>query len=1142
MRVIELLASRIPDDAFHWGYMGGEIMSRAWKKWSALCVYVLMAAGCDTQLEAMEEGMVEEEAAVGPASVELESNTIQVRYRFTNPEGSPVLALMNGFAQRYGVVTATSTAPKGYSARADIAVARGASPLSTELSVEAGAGGEAGVTYTVNGLWSHHSEGRDGYYAVYNFQPVTGVQVRPRSQQPQPTLVDVGECAGAVRFVFGTDETCAVPLDVPVNFGGRQLPVQSNGVLAFFREGSGGTSKLLYSVGGGYSYERNVTWSVGCDEVITVCTAVPPVPPVGAVTGPWDVMGEEPVRERFIPFHAGPEENRRDEYSTANLKAPVSDPAKWWRVKDLVAGDYRAYGRGFIRRGRELTWFQTNTLSPVTVVAGQTTAVSRMVDGQARYPYVMRPAFMEGSVRLTDPYVPANPGSSSSLQGLFFEADVDNNRDGIADFPYFNNYMNNSTPRLSTSLAATSGNAFTYTSFPGAFNSTTGEFSSGYEQPLLNTYDEPLAWLQDYLQLGFWSFGPKTILRPTDADYDPVKLRYGWLRLWQRHTRQPLVPGQRRRLDHEYCFNEVQLQYTSPEASFYNPHVSVSGGFKGTDWRKLAVDYTASGKSYGVPAVWGVPEAEARGYAQQSGSIRFALPQGSYTLTPGARLVNADGTTNDATFQPISLTVGCGQRVKLVPPLTVVLNPQPECAAGPQAEMTGRVRSSPAEVDRVWYQVEGGPEVEVCRNCGVDPSFAFTVPLRACGNTVKVYAYTAGMPEAATGQQQLIWDDPADGPSCPGTTCVNKPPVARCGNAQVSADIACRGHASVDAGSYDPEGERLECEQTPGGPYALGRQRVTLTCRDAQGLTASCEAAVTVVDERAPELVCPAREVVECVEGQGVASYAPVASDACSGASITCTPASGTSFPLGSTGVACTAVDAAGNRASCAFPVQVVDTRAPSVSCPPPMTAECTGEGGTRVVLGNATASDTCTEAAVSGPSEGTYPVGETQVRYTARDNSGNEAQCTTTVMVLDRAAPEVTVRGLEGSWPPNHQYRTVSLEECGIKVRDVCAGTQVGVESAFITCVTSDEAEDGPGDGHTGADVVLVDERTVKLRAERSGTGDGRVYRIHFRVRDAAGNETAAVCNAAVPHDRRGGAPGVDNGEAWRVCQSGEG
>jgi hypothetical protein len=41
---------------------------------------------------------------------------------------------------------------------------------------------------------------------------------------------------------------------------------------------------------------------------------------------------------------------------------------------------------------------------------------------------------------------------------------------------------------------------------------------------------------------------------------------------------------------------------------------------------------------------------------------------------------------------------------------------------------------------------------------------------------------------------------------------------------------------------------------------------------------------------------------------------------------VTCAPASGSIFPLGTTTVACTATDAAGNMASASFRVTVVDT------------------------------------------------------------------------------------------------------------------------------------------------------------------------------------------------------------------------
>ncbi len=66
-----------------------------------------------------------------------------------------------------------------------------------------------------------------------------------------------------------------------------------------------------------------------------------------------------------------------------------------------------------------------------------------------------------------------------------------------------------------------------------------------------------------------------------------------------------------------------------------------------------------------------------------------------------------------------------------------------------------------------------------------------------------------------------------------------------------------------------------------------------------------------------------------------VATYAtPTASDLVDGAvAVSCAPASGSTFALGTTPVNCSATDAHGNTASTSFNVNVQDTTPPSVSC-----------------------------------------------------------------------------------------------------------------------------------------------------------------------------------------------------------------
>jgi hypothetical protein len=67
---------------------------------------------------------------------------------------------------------------------------------------------------------------------------------------------------------------------------------------------------------------------------------------------------------------------------------------------------------------------------------------------------------------------------------------------------------------------------------------------------------------------------------------------------------------------------------------------------------------------------------------------------------------------------------------------------------------------------------------------------------------------------------------------------------------------------------------------------------------------------------------------------------------------------------------------------------------------------------------------------------------------------------------------------------------------------------------------VTSNEGAGG-GSGNTSPDSVVLDARDVSLRAERMGTGSGRIYTIAISCDDAAGLSSIASVTVSVPHDR---------------------
>ncbi len=104
---------------------------------------------------------------------------------------------------------------------------------------------------------------------------------------------------------------------------------------------------------------------------------------------------------------------------------------------------------------------------------------------------------------------------------------------------------------------------------------------------------------------------------------------------------------------------------------------------------------------------------------------------------------------------------------------------------------------------------------------------------------------------------------------------------------------------------------------------------------------------------------------------------------------------------------------------------------------------------------------------------------------------------------------PTLTVSVSPNSlWPPNHKYRTV--------VATPTASSDV-VDVSLLS-VTSDEPDNGLGDGDTPNDIVIVNDLTVKLRAERSGTGDGRVYTLTWQATNSCGATVTTTATVNVP------------------------
>jgi len=138
-------------------------------------------------------------------------------------------------------------------------------------------------------------------------------------------------------------------------------------------------------------------------------------------------------------------------------------------------------------------------------------------------------------------------------------------------------------------------------------------------------------------------------------------------------------------------------------------------------------------------------------------------------------------------------------------------------------------------------------------------------------------------------------------------------------------------------------------------------------------------------------------------------------------------------------------------------------------------------------------------------------------------------------VMYLDVVPPAITIAGSPGMlWPPNHKYATFSISDFVTSVSDGGA-PGLSLADVFIVSVTSDEPENGNGDGNTTDDIVIVGCQTFKLRAERDGGGNGRVYTINFAAQDESGNVGTASFQVHIPQNQSGSLA-IDDGPAYTV------
>ena len=295
-----------------------------------------------------------------------------------------------------------------------------------------------------------------------------------------------------------------------------------------------------------------------------------------------------------------------------------------------------------------------------------------------------------------------------------------------------------------------------------------------------------------------------------------------------------------------------------------------------------------------------------------------------------------------------------------------------------------------------------------------------------CGNTSKCVAFIN------------ITDEVAPVIQCPGDI------VLECGEQNIDIAIAdwllsatatddCDTDVAITNGF---EASELSAYCVEDEPLGL---TVTFTATDNCGNSSSCESTLTLVDESAPEIVCPPSPLIlDCGDEHNVEIISGFlndvrAYDACDADVEITTNLDDTNLSElisenspciddqnpGSFNIVFTAVDDCGNQSTCEATVKIRDNTAPVLTCPTTLVLEC-GRFSMREIeewLESATADDACdSDVDVTyswdelnlEPCQGDDLPAITEVTFSAIDNCGNSTTCVARIRVEDNFVPEI--------------------------------------------------------------------------------------------------------------------------------------
>ncbi|XP_033106624.1 uncharacterized protein LOC117108641 [Anneissia japonica] len=351
-----------------------------------------------------------------------------------------------------------------------------------------------------------------------------------------------------------------------------------------------------------------------------------------------------------------------------------------------------------------------------------------------------------------------------------------------------------------------------------------------------------------------------------------------------------------------------------------------------------------------------------------------------------------------------------------------------------------------------------------------------------------------------------------------------------------------------DANATDSNGVSLPVVCTPASDtlFGVGTTQVMCSAVDGSGNAGTCSFDITVTDDEAPELSCPPQMTVTANPGalSAVVTFDNAVVSDNSGDHIlaVCSPASGSSFDIGTALVQCSASDASGNQDLCNFQVTIEaapilsteqpnDVQPPVLTCPPSQWIPAIPGTATATVSFNVTDVQDNTDlgliATCQPSSSSVFPIGTTHVICSATDLSANTGECGFNITITDEEPPHVTCpdkiltsADFGKSYAPVTFNAIVATDNSGETLTTICfpeSGSTFALGNTTVTCSAWDASHNL---GLCNFDVNVIDVEAPVLscpdsvvRPTDAGKNTAMFLYDPAAVTDNSGESLYAIC-----------------------------